>query len=148
MSAARLLIEMLCSTFDPTISVYKLAINLYPRPDPLNGGMWCFQSYSGWNSHGLQSGYGIHGGESRCFTFWQAVAKVFRTSRSYFNPLIDCVAHNWQCYAESDRPGKCTLFKEDYNECLHHRKAVSSTIYTSMQLKLILYICAKPTRLI
>ncbi|CAG7849823.1 SubName: Full=Uncharacterized protein {ECO:0000313/EMBL:CCA73179.1} [Serendipita indica DSM 11827] len=50
----------------------------------------------------MSSGYGINGGQSRCFPFWQAVVK---------------------CYAETDRPGKCTLFKEDYNECLHHRKA-------------------------
>ncbi|KAG8847453.1 hypothetical protein FRB91_011740 [Serendipita sp. 411] len=50
----------------------------------------------------MASGYGINGGQSRCFPFWQAVAK---------------------CYAETDRPGNCTLMKEDYIECLHHRKA-------------------------
>lgn len=89
MSAARLLIEVLCSTFDPTISVYKFAINLYPRPGPSEWRYVILSIIFGWNSHGLQSGYGIHGGESRCFVFWQAVAKVFSTSYSYFNLFID-----------------------------------------------------------
>jgi hypothetical protein len=30
----------------PDKQVYKFVINLYRQPDPLNGGMRCFQSYS------------------------------------------------------------------------------------------------------
>ncbi|KAG8781925.1 hypothetical protein FRC15_007848 [Serendipita sp. 397] len=67
----------------------------------------------------MASGYGINGGQSRCFPFWQAVAKVMHFPTFVFDVELIVI----QCYAETDRPGNCTLMKEDYIECLHHRKA-------------------------
>ncbi|WFD20518.1 hypothetical protein MCAP1_002764 [Malassezia caprae] len=49
----------------------------------------------------MASGFGIKGGPSRCFAFWQDFRK---------------------CYLTADEPSECTLQKEDYLECLHHTK--------------------------
>ncbi|SHO79139.1 Uncharacterized protein MSYG_3487 [Malassezia sympodialis ATCC 42132] len=49
----------------------------------------------------MASGFGIKGGPSRCFAFWQDFRK---------------------CYLTADEPSECSLQKEDYLECLHHTK--------------------------
>ena len=36
-----------------------------------------------------------------------------------------------QCMAETDNPNKCIEQREDYFECLHHRKEVQSPPHTS-----------------
>ncbi|WFD27838.1 hypothetical protein MNAN1_002844 [Malassezia nana] len=49
----------------------------------------------------MASGFGIKGGPSRCFAFWQDFRK---------------------CYLTADEPTECVPQKEDYLECLHHTK--------------------------
>eukprot|EP00192_Tetraselmis_astigmatica_P023475 CAMPEP_0117668854 /NCGR_PEP_ID=MMETSP0804-20121206/11789_1 /TAXON_ID=1074897 /ORGANISM="Tetraselmis astigmatica, Strain CCMP880" /LENGTH=74 /DNA_ID=CAMNT_0005476809 /DNA_START=116 /DNA_END=340 /DNA_ORIENTATION=+ len=49
----------------------------------------------------MASGFGLHGNTGRCYPFW-----------------MDFSA----CMEETDNPLKCNLLKEDYLECLHHRK--------------------------
>ncbi|KAK4251051.1 hypothetical protein C7999DRAFT_11181 [Corynascus novoguineensis] len=55
----------------------------------------------------MASGYGLNGGPSRCFPFWQE--------------LLSCYVING---GEEDDSGKkkCVPAMEDYYECLHHRK--------------------------
>ncbi|KAI8057718.1 hypothetical protein BDF22DRAFT_616264 [Syncephalis plumigaleata] len=53
----------------------------------------------------MASGFGIHGGRSRCFTLWQEFRK---------------------CYAQAECPEDCEPQLEDYNECLTHKKEVST----------------------
>ncbi|BFZ63787.1 hypothetical protein YB2330_004919 [Saitoella coloradoensis] len=56
----------------------------------------------------MASGYGMTGGRSRCFPFWQ-----------------DYLA----CNAQSEKVGECTLAMQDYMECLHHTKEVCDLYY-------------------
>jgi NADH dehydrogenase (ubiquinone) Fe-S protein 5 len=51
----------------------------------------------------MASGYSIRGGEGRCYSFWLAFKR---------------------CMLESPDTSLCTAFREDYEECLHHRKAI------------------------
>ncbi|KAL6713338.1 hypothetical protein ACLMJK_008803 [Lecanora helva] len=55
----------------------------------------------------MASGYGLSGGPSRCFPFWQE--------------LLACYVVNTN---SDDMSGgkKCLPALEDYYECLHHRK--------------------------
>ncbi|OJD15738.1 hypothetical protein AJ78_04036 [Emergomyces pasteurianus Ep9510] len=54
----------------------------------------------------MASGYGLNGGPSRCFPFWQE--------------LLGCYVIN---ASEGDTgKKKCIPALEDYHECLHHRK--------------------------
>ncbi|KAK4041691.1 NADH dehydrogenase iron-sulfur protein 5-B [Parachaetomium inaequale] len=55
----------------------------------------------------MASGYGLNGGPSRCFPFWQE--------------LLSCYVVN---SSDDDDSGKkkCVPAMEDYYECLHHRK--------------------------
>lgn len=53
----------------------------------------------------MSSGYGAFGGQGRCFLFW----------KEYENCLIQA----------RENGNDCSLFREDYLECLHHRKEVS-----------------------
>ncbi|KXX75702.1 NADH dehydrogenase [ubiquinone] iron-sulfur protein 5-B [Madurella mycetomatis] len=55
----------------------------------------------------MASGYGLNGGPSRCFPFWQE--------------LLSCYVVN---STDDDASGrkKCVPAMEDYYECLHHRK--------------------------
>lgn len=102
--------------------------------------------------HGLmlmvQSGIGISGGRSRCFTFWQDFQKVSpscplpketmdsvrqsaseRALRSC-EEETSCPRYVWnlltidQCYRNAETPSECQLQHEDYMECLHHTKEV------------------------
>ncbi|GAB7358217.1 hypothetical protein MBLNU230_g0369t1 [Neophaeotheca triangularis] len=55
----------------------------------------------------MSSGYGLTGGPSRCFPFWQEVLACYVVNTS----------------AENDEgKRKCQPMLEDYYECLHHRK--------------------------
>ncbi|OQO03302.1 hypothetical protein B0A48_11558 [Cryoendolithus antarcticus] len=55
----------------------------------------------------MSSGYGLTGGPSRCFPFWQEVLACYVVNTS----------------AENDSgKSKCAPVLEDYYECLHHRK--------------------------
>ncbi|GAO48317.1 hypothetical protein G7K_2493-t2 [Saitoella complicata NRRL Y-17804] len=56
----------------------------------------------------MASGYGMNGGRSRCFPFWQ-----------------DYLA----CNAQSEKAGECALPLQDYMECLHHTKEVCDLCY-------------------
>ncbi|RKF82814.1 hypothetical protein GcC1_010004 [Golovinomyces cichoracearum] len=55
----------------------------------------------------MSSGYGLNGGVSRCFPFWQDVLACYVVNTT-----------------EEDDLGKkkCSPALEDYYECLHHRK--------------------------
>ncbi|KAK4110624.1 hypothetical protein N656DRAFT_790886 [Canariomyces notabilis] len=55
----------------------------------------------------MASGYGLNGGPSRCFPFWQE--------------LLSCYVVNGSDDDESGKK-KCVPAMEDYYECLHHRK--------------------------
>ncbi|THH21172.1 hypothetical protein EW146_g356 [Bondarzewia mesenterica] len=55
----------------------------------------------------MASGYGFHGGRSRCFAYWQEFSK---------------------CYAQTDSPTQCRPQADDYLECLHHTKEVRASI--------------------
>ena len=61
-----------------------------------------------------QSGFGVKGGPSRCFTFWQEFRK---------------------CYLTSESPSDCALPRDDYLECLHHTKEVRTHARLTMQLE-------------
>ncbi|KAI4960865.1 hypothetical protein J4E86_002491 [Alternaria arbusti] len=55
----------------------------------------------------MASGYGLAGGPSRCFPFWQEVLACYTTNTN----------------AEDDSgKAKCAPVLEDYYECLHHKK--------------------------
>ncbi|CED83278.1 NDUFS5 [Phaffia rhodozyma] len=49
----------------------------------------------------MASGQSLKGGLTPCFVFWQDFTR---------------------CYAGTDNPKDCTLFREDYQECLHNKK--------------------------
>ncbi|KAI1414244.1 hypothetical protein F5Y13DRAFT_159073 [Hypoxylon sp. FL1857] len=55
----------------------------------------------------MASGYGLHGGPSRCFPFWQEV--------------LACYVVNTSAEDDSGKK-KCASTLEDYYECLHHKK--------------------------
>ncbi|KAK2767522.1 hypothetical protein FQN54_003679 [Arachnomyces sp. PD_36] len=59
----------------------------------------------------MASGYGINGGPSRCFPFWQE--------------LLGCYVIN-SAEGEAGKK-KCAGAMEDYYECLHHRKEAART---------------------
>ncbi|KAI4867778.1 NADH:ubiquinone oxidoreductase 11.5kD subunit [Hypoxylon rubiginosum] len=58
----------------------------------------------------MASGYGLQGGPSRCFPFWQEV--------------LACYVVNTSAEDDSGKK-KCAPVLEDYYECLHHKKEVS-----------------------
>ncbi|KAK5940365.1 hypothetical protein PMZ80_007785 [Knufia obscura] len=55
----------------------------------------------------MASGYGIHGGTSRCFPYWQEYMACYVMTKD------DPVARE---------KGPCLPRLEDYYECLHHKK--------------------------
>ncbi|KAI0898134.1 hypothetical protein F5B19DRAFT_17754 [Rostrohypoxylon terebratum] len=55
----------------------------------------------------MASGYGLQGGPSRCFGFWQE--------------LLACYVVNTSAEDDSGKK-KCAPALEDYYECLHHKK--------------------------
>ncbi|KAG9245190.1 hypothetical protein BJ878DRAFT_534060 [Calycina marina] len=55
----------------------------------------------------MSSGYGLNGGQSRCFPFWQEV--------------LACYVVNTNTDDDSGKK-KCVPVLEDYYECLHHKK--------------------------
>lgn len=58
----------------------------------------------------MASGYGLTGGVSRCFPFWQEVLACY---------VVNTTEEN-----DSGKK-KCAPVLEDYYECLHHRKEMS-----------------------
>ncbi|KAI9823084.1 MAG: hypothetical protein M1826_000288 [Phylliscum demangeonii] len=61
----------------------------------------------------MASGYGLSGGVSRCFPFWQEV--------------LACYVVNTTADDDTGK-SKCMPAVEDYYECLHHKKEVSSRV--------------------
>ncbi|MCJ1372545.1 hypothetical protein MMC20_003770 [Loxospora ochrophaea] len=59
----------------------------------------------------MASGYGLNGGPSRCFPFWQE--------------LLACYVVNTNTEDVSGAK-KCLPAMEDYYECLHHKKEVGN----------------------
>ncbi|KAJ9668158.1 hypothetical protein H2201_001587 [Coniosporium apollinis] len=57
----------------------------------------------------MSSGYGLAGGPSRCFPFWQEVLACYVTNTST---------------DDDSGKAKCTPILDDYYECLHHKKEV------------------------
>merc|ERR1712098_150625 len=55
----------------------------------------------------MASGYGLNGGPSRCYPFWQEVMACYVTNTT---PYDNSGAKN------------CIFPLEDYMECLHHKK--------------------------
>jgi NADH dehydrogenase (ubiquinone) Fe-S protein 5 len=69
----------------------------------------------------MSSGWGLHGGTSRCFPFYQDFVKcmvsVSCCARAPLSPVLQ---------RDGEDPVKeCTILRDDYLECLHHRKEVS-----------------------
>ncbi|KAI5780347.1 hypothetical protein DFH27DRAFT_341077 [Peziza echinospora] len=60
----------------------------------------------------MASGYGLNGGVSRCFPFWQ--------------DLLSCYVVN-TAGGDSNEKWKCIPQRDDYLECLHHRKEIDKT---------------------
>ncbi|KAK5108746.1 hypothetical protein LTR62_007893 [Meristemomyces frigidus] len=60
----------------------------------------------------MASGYGLTGGPSRCFPFWQEV--------------LACYVVNTNAEDDSGKH-KCKPVLEDYYECLHHKKEFFKT---------------------
>ncbi|KAH0537794.1 hypothetical protein FGG08_005476 [Glutinoglossum americanum] len=60
----------------------------------------------------MSSGYGLSGGQSRCFPFWQE--------------LLACYVVNTTTDDDSGKK-KCLPALEDYYECLHHKKEAAKT---------------------
>ncbi|KAI9218567.1 hypothetical protein BC828DRAFT_360002 [Blastocladiella britannica] len=53
----------------------------------------------------MASGFSLNGGRSRCFAFFQDLQK---------------------CHLTADEPrSQCAIYKDDYLECLHHRKEIA-----------------------
>jgi len=61
----------------------------------------------------MASGYGLAGGPSRCFPFWQEV--------------LACYVSNTSPSDDSGK-AKCAPALEDYYECLHHKKEAARTM--------------------
>ncbi|EEA27568.1 hypothetical protein TMatcc_004128 [Talaromyces marneffei ATCC 18224] len=59
----------------------------------------------------MASGFGLNGGPSRCFAFWQE--------------LLGCYVVNGSEGVEGKK--KCLFALEDYHECLHHSKEIVRT---------------------
>ncbi|KIW06494.1 uncharacterized protein PV09_02930 [Verruconis gallopava] len=55
----------------------------------------------------MASGYGLNGGPSRCYPFWQEVMACYVTNATPY---------------DSSGAKKCAFPLEDYFECLHHKK--------------------------
>ncbi|KAH8815913.1 hypothetical protein F5884DRAFT_774221 [Xylogone sp. PMI_703] len=70
----------------------------------------------------MASGYGLNGGPSRCFPFWQDV--------------LACYVVNTTSDDDSGKR-KCVPVLEDYYECLHHKKEAMRTraIQTAYRIK-------------
>lgn len=49
----------------------------------------------------MASGFGISGGTSRCYPIWMDFS---------------------ECMSKAEDPKQCKEFRDDYLECLHHRK--------------------------
>ncbi|KAJ9637187.1 hypothetical protein H2199_007473 [Coniosporium tulheliwenetii] len=60
----------------------------------------------------MSSGYGLAGGPSRCFPFWQEVLACYVTNTST---------------DDDSGKAKCTPILDDYYECLHHKKEAAKT---------------------
>ncbi|KAI0078638.1 hypothetical protein K474DRAFT_1674011 [Panus rudis PR-1116 ss-1] len=52
----------------------------------------------------MASGISFHGGQPRCFAFWQEFSK---------------------CYAATDFPAQCKAQADDYLECLHRTQEIA-----------------------
>ena len=63
-----------------------------------HGRIILYKRYCFWN---MSSGFGARGRTGRCYPFWQ-----------------DFVA----CMSTADSPKECYALREDYSECLHHKK--------------------------
>ena len=63
-----------------------------------HGRIILYKRYCFWN---MSSGFGARGRTGRCYPFWQ-----------------DFVA----CMSTADSPKECYTLREDYSECLHHKK--------------------------
>ena len=73
----------------------------------------------GQTSPGKMSMYGIDGNRSRCSHFWDDLMNcVYQVGRN----------HQWT---------KCKNYREDYFECLHHKKLVSYWMCYQNQLYLV-----------
>eukprot|EP00873_Tetraselmis_striata_P034514 jgi/Tetstr1/454778/TSEL_041661.t1 len=63
----------------------------------------------------MASGFGLHGQTGRCYPFWMDFSK---------------------CMEETDNPAACRMLREDYMECLHHRKEMGRKTTIARQEKL------------
>ena len=88
----------------------------------------------------MASGFGARGSEGRCAPLWREFARVRgrrdarrgeRTRRARTNRIesidrgetTDGASRRWaQCVNDADDRSACFKFREDYVECLHHRK--------------------------
>jgi len=65
----------------------------------------------------MASGFGAQGGTGRCYPFWVDFSR---------------------CMEESDKPTRdCLGYREDYFECLHHKKEKQRRVQVITQLKKI-----------
>ncbi|KAI9758536.1 MAG: oxidation resistance protein 1 [Chaenotheca gracillima] len=76
----------------------------------------------------MSSGYGLNGGPSRCFPFWQE--------------LLACYVVNTTSDDDSGKK-KCAPMMEDYYECLHHKKEVRFSYKTPLVSEQCTAMCIK-----
>ncbi|KAB2568858.1 Protein of unknown function DUF3176 [Lasiodiplodia theobromae] len=68
----------------------------------------------------MASGFGLNGGPSRCFPFWQEVLACYVTNSNVDSP---------------NAKGKCLAPLDDYYECLHHKKEHAKTFAMQAALR-------------
>lgn len=62
----------------------------------------------------MASGFGIHGGKGRCYDIWMEFS---------------------ECMSRCAVPADCAAAREDYFECLHHRKEVGFLFHMLLSLQ-------------
>ncbi|KAL1613571.1 putative nadh:ubiquinone oxidoreductase subunit [Diplodia seriata] len=68
----------------------------------------------------MASGFGLNGGPSRCFPFWQEVLACYVTNSSAEN---------------KNGKSQCLAPLDDYYECLHHKKEHAKTFAMQSALR-------------
>ena len=71
----------------------------------------------------MSSGWGLNGGTSRCFPFYQDFVKCMVLLVAFLTDISFYLYFN--CQKDGEDPiRECGLLRDDFLECLHHRKEV------------------------
>ena len=81
---------------------------------------------------GMASGFGLTGSAGRCFPVWIDFSEVrMGPAATHYSAAPGWLLKVYclQCMRDTDNPAKCRELRDDYLECLHHRKEVCSCWY-------------------